>query len=194
MRLIKKIFFIVIFLFLLFNLNLVYAQGSYKLNMEVNELEGKDEIVVEIKFKEASEKILGMQGEITYDKDILELEEIKSGKEAWNVTAFNKENGIFMIEINDDEFFNQDKYFGAEDKVLDAIFKIKKRENTEVKISGVKVVNSQFETTNIDEENININFENNSFSPTILLVFGLIIVILVLTIIILKKKNNKNRQ
>ena len=195
MKLIRKVLFVVIFMFLLFNLDLVYAQGGYNLNMEARELEGKDEIIVEIKFNEASEKILGMQGKITYNKDDLELEEIKVENKAWNVTAFNKESGLFMLEINDEEFFNQDKYFGTGEKILDAIFKIKKRENIEVKISEIKVVNSNFETIDIEDNNVKLEFENNNvFLLKILLLIVVISFIAVVLIIILKKKNKKHKQ
>lgn len=181
----RKIFLLlVLFIFVMFNLQCVHAQSNYKINMEYKDVEESNEIIVDISLKEAQEKILGMQGKIEYDSNLLELDKINVNSDAWNVTAFNKENGEFMIEISDDSFNDESKFMGSGNKILDAVFKIKKRSNTQIKISEVMAVNSKFETIEIDNDEVNINSINFIY----IFIVGLIICVIIFSIIFIRKR------
>lgn len=186
----KKIhIFIVLICILFFFTPIAIASSEYSISADTSILKN-EELNLEISLEKATNKILGLQGEINYNQDVLELKKIEILKEGWNITALNKETGAFLLEITDELFYNNNAYIGEKDKVLKAIFELKKNENTEIKIKGVKAVNSDFETINLDESIIKVNLANSNLVAIVITIF--IILAIILLIVFTKVRRKKN--
>ena len=182
----KKILFLLVgVLMLLSSLYGVYAGNGYSVNVVSTITEEKDEVKIGLNIDEATLKIVGMQGTIEYNKDILELKEVNTKKDNYNVTALNKENGTFMVEINDEMFYEESAYLQSGDEIVEAIFDVKDQKNTDIKISEIKMVNSNFETFDVEDVSEKIALGSNMF--TIIVTIFIIVVIAIIIVFAIRK-------
>ena len=180
----KKIVFVLIVLIIaIINCKTAYAKDDYSL--KTNVIIDEEEIKLVINIDEAKLEMVGMQGTLNYNNNVLELKELNSKKEGWNVTALNKETGAFLYEITDELFYDKTAYLKAGDEVLEAVFNIKNKKNTEVKMTDVKVVNLNFETIEISDNNVKIKLQNATL--IVVIVVAILICVLIIAIVIKKK-------
>ena len=182
MKINKIILSLILMIVFLFSSNIVKAIDTYKLNTEVSN--ENNEIHLKIKLDNAKTGIVGMQGTINYDEKALELKEVKVKKEGYNVTTLNKETGAFVLEIDDQIFFDEAAYINGNDEILDITFNIKKKKNTEVKLSDIKLVNvvdAETVTSSVNEIVNKIDLGQSNWAIIILLIIiagGIIVVVL----------------
>ena len=182
------ILFLIISIFVLL-CSPVKAEEGYSFNVEVESI-NKEENILKVYLKvNTQSNLLGIQGKVEYDKDVLELTEKKAMKEGWNITAFNDEDGNFLLEISDEAFFDTSKQINGEDKIIERTYKIKsKKSKTDISVKDIKFVNSDLQTINVDDTIDSITINMKKILIGVILV---IIVLIVFTFCIIKKVKKK---
>jgi hypothetical protein len=168
------------------------ATEGYSINIANTEaINENDELKVTIKMEEVKNSILGVQGTLEYDKDILEITEINTLKDSWMIT-FNEENGTFLLEISDDSFYDENEYIHDNEDFLEIKFKVKDgNKRVDLKISNIKVVDNEFNTIEIEDFSKTIK-ENNSFKIVVIIMIVIFLVIfMIIGRKIIKRKLNK---
>lgn len=113
-----------------------------------------------------SKGIKGIQGNLTYDRDVLKYVSCSSDKANWDITQYNDDEGIFIAEIGEGYEKDESKYI--KDQSTDLVtFTFNMKENadlgsSEVTLTDVKGTDPSFTTIkgtgsavgfNINEEN-----------------------------------------
>ena len=178
----KKLFYICIIVFILFTIveNISIATSNNYVSIRKEKIDDLDGIKVIINVSGTENSILGMQGTLEYDKSKLEMIEAKVTRDDLSLTAFNQENGKFLIEITDEGFFDKNKQIKNED-VLEVFFKT--NTNSRIVLKDVKLVDSQ--NNMIECDDITLKLSNNWF----VLITTLSIILIISLVVIIKKKN-----
>lgn len=182
MKIKNYILILISFCMLMFCPSVVKATDGYVLNMELSNINENNEITLEINSNKLETSILAMQATIIYDKNILEITDSKVFKTNWNITAFNKDNGTFMLEINDEKFYDESSYIKSNEKILEIQLKFKDKKNTEIKVSDIKIVDVNFETIEVDELSKNLNTKNDMLSIRNIVIIIVILFMMIITI------------
>ncbi len=177
----KKCIFITIILAILLLCGNVFAASNNYVSLKKEKTDNKDEIKIIVSIKKLEKGALGLQGTFDYKKDDLEILETNVLNDNFSLTAFNKENGKFIIEITDEAFFDEKLHLNDED-VLEVVFKVNKK--SDINLKDIKMVDSQLNT--IESEDITLKLSNNIFLLIIILV-----VIIILSFIFKNKKIKK---
>ncbi len=184
----KTVFTIIILVILLLINVKVMATDGYSLDVQSTEIADEtNELKITVRTKETKSSILGIQGSLKYDTDTLEIIDANALKDSWMLT-FNKENGMFLLEINDNSFYDENEYINSNEEFLEIRFKVKdKNKKVNLEISNIKIVDKQFNTVEVENLSKTIK-DNNTFKIIIILIVVLVIMFIFMMIIIKKKK------
>ena len=159
------------------------ATSDEYISLKSEKIEDTDKIKIIFNVSGLEKGVLGLQGTLNFDHEVLELEDAKINDENWKMTALNKENGKFIAEISDEEFFNEEKFLYEKEGFIEFIFKnLKKSNNCEITVSDLKLVDSSFKT--IELEALTIKYK----SINIYLISIVIIVIIVILFFVFKNR------
>ena len=174
----------------------VDTEGQITMDIEsASSVKIGEEITIKVKINKNDSGVLGAQGRITYDKNAFELVETKALNENLTLSAFNEENGMFMLEITNEAFNDSDLYIYDETEVLEVKLKAKQDSGirkTDFQVSEIKVVDSSFETIDVENTSKKIRIRGNGLSITsIVIIVVVIIVAFALAILFIRAKKGK---
>ena len=132
----------------------IYVKASTTTTTLVGENESNigDTITLEVKVQGTEEGIIGAQGKIAYDKDVLEYKSCEIVASGWKDLTFNENTGIYLAEI---ETIGDEKSFvKSETAILKFKFQVKEttKTNTTVNINEIIYTDSGYQT--IDSGNV----------------------------------------
>ena len=199
-KIIKIIFNIILFIILNSN---VYA-SSIGIKMDISQKEiSQDEIQVQVSIanlEEIEEGFNAYSGELTFNKDELELVEINS-EEGWNMPIYNKEksaDGKIKIVATANQFVKDKKIFNV------IFYKKSKKSDYNIQINDLEVATKidgqtvkltseekQEKTENIILQNEMNKKDKNSIWKILLLIFCIGLLLILLLIIKNKRYINK---
>ena len=184
----KKIVVVLILMITISNLYISYsnAETNKIINIKSEKIKDTDEIKVILSVDGIENGALGLQGTLNFNHETLKLEEAKVNDENFKITALNNDNGKFIVEINDDAFFDTDKYLYSKENFIEFKFKdLKEKHDYKLTLSEVKFVDSTMETTQLED----IIIKLKSINWIIVLIF--IILFIIISFLIIKKKRRK---
>ena len=182
----KKIVIVLIFVFTILNLCISYSNAGTEKTINLKSEIVKDEIKVFLNVDGIEKGALGLQGTLNFDHETLKLEEVKVNDENFKVTAVNNDNGKFIVEINDDAFFDTDKYLYSKENFIEFKFKdLKEKHNYKLTLAEVKFVDSAMETTQLEDITIKLKSKNW------IIILVSIILFIIISFLIIKKKRRK---
>ena len=184
-KLFSKIISVLVLCNMIFSCFVVYAKDNYNENMSfIVEKISNNQIKLIINVKGFDKGILGFQGTFDFDSEELELVDVKINDENWRITALNKENGKFIAEINDEAFFDEEKFLYAKEAFMEITFNdLKKINNCKLIFKDIKLVDSMIESIELDDYTIQIrNFVWIEFG------IGFLIITILMCFFIKKRK------
>ena len=178
----------------------VKATDIARLEIEMDgQVKKNDEIIVKIKVGGTDKGILGIQGTLVYDKEVFEILEAKVNNENFRLMGFGEDTGTFMIEITDEAFYHKEAYIYDEEMILELKVKVKDTANTKkttVELKDGKVVDSEFQTTEVTPINQVISIRNTNEQENIIrngILIGVVLVLVLVLVIGFIRKKNKTR-
>lgn len=183
-----QIVFIILIILVFSVIPFVYGASNQYVDLSYEEIKENEEINVKISVNKLDIGLLGLQGTLKFDPENYELIDAKINDENWMLTAFNKENGKFLAEITDEAFLDKSQHLYEKDDFI--VFTLKKMKNvnkSNIELTDIKMVNSNYET--IEVENLMIK-EKSSVNIVVIMIL-IVVIVLLLTIILKNKKNTK---
>lgn len=178
--------------------NNVKAKDAEKeISMKVessNSVKIGEEIKIKISLNKNEKGIVGIQGKLNYDRNAFEIVNKEVKQDKWFLSAFNEENGMFMVEILDDAFYDKNSYIYDDDEIVEITLKAKqetKVKKSEISVSETKVVDSDYQTLDIEKVSKTVKIKGNGLSTTskiVIIIAVVIILVLVIYVVKLKKK------
>ena len=147
----KKILIIMIFTLLSMSIN-VKASTTNTTIVGEDECTKGDVITLEVKVQGTEKGLIGAQGKISYDKEVLEYKSCEIVASGWKHLTFNENTGIYLAEI---ETIGDEKAFvKTETAILRFKFQVKEttKTNTTVSIDEIIYTDSEYQT--IDSGNV----------------------------------------
>lgn len=147
----KKILIIMIFTLLSMSIN-VKASTTNTTIVGEDECTKGDVITLEVKVQGTEKGLIGAQGKISYDKEVLEYKSCEIVALGWKHLTFNENTGIYLAEI---ETIGDEKAFvKTETAILRFKFQVKEttKTNTTVSIDEIIYTDSEYQT--IDSGNV----------------------------------------
>ena len=119
-----------------------------------------DTITVIVKTNGSSKGLTGLQGTFDYDKNQLEYESSQILKEGWFISGFNKDTGIFLLEVND--ISDEESFIYNDSEVASFTFKVKDTaiaDNTIINVNNIVTPGAEQLDNTQTSETIMINPE-----------------------------------
>ena len=149
-----------------------------------------DEVVLSINLAMPTDGILAAQGTLKFDKNKFELIDKKIKKDKWSITAFNEENGMFILETTDEALYDKNSYIYESEGIMDITLKVKddaKFISSKIELTDVKIVNDNFKTIELKSISKRIKLKS---SIIIIILIIIVLIIIAAGFIVIKKRKN----
>lgn len=147
----KKILIIMILALLSMSIN-VKASTTNTTIVGEDECTKGDVITLEVKVQGTEKGLIGAQGKISYDNEVLEYKSCEIIASGWKNLTFNQNTGIYLAEI--ETIGDEEAFVKTETSILRFKFQVKEttKTNTTVSIDDIIYTDSEYQT--IDSGNV----------------------------------------
>lgn len=127
-----------------------------------NEASVGNTVTMTVRVQGTEEGLIGAQGKIEYDKDVLEYESCSVVASGWKDLTFNENTGIYIAEI--ETIGDESAYVKSETAILEFKFKVKdtSEKNTTINISDIVYTDAEYQTIDSTEVSKTINITSGN--------------------------------